>query len=263
MSAIDIHTHAFPDDVAKKAIPQLQAAAPWKAVGKGTVASLLKSMDAADVDLSVICSIATKPAQVQSIFDWCRKIRSDRIDPFPSVHPQSADAKAWLRRFADEGFVGIKLHPMYQDYDIDDPRMDEIYGTAAELGLVVESHCGHDAAFPQDERANPERIRRVIDRHKGLTFVATHMGGWTSWDQVEKHLLGCDVWMETSFTLKWMGPERLTDFIRRHGADKVLFGTDWPWASQIDEVRAIKALDLTDDQKRKILSTNAGRLLKI
>ena len=261
MSVIDIHVHAWPDDMARRAITQLEAIAEWQAVGKGTVAGLLKSMDGGDVDVSIVCSIATKPAQVKNIFDWSRKIRSERIEPFPSVHPDTPDAAGWLARFADEGFCGIKLHPMYQDFTVDDERMDALYAAAAEADMVVEMHCGHDIGFPNDERANPERIARVIDRHPALRLVATHMGGWTSWDDVERHLLGKNVFMETSFTLKWLGPQRLMEFIGRHGADKVLFGTDWPWANQKEEIAGTKALGLEEGELRKVLCSNAGRLL--
>ncbi len=111
---------AQPDEESEEA--HEEQAGGWKAVLDGRVNSLLASMDRAGVEISVVCPIATKPAQVEGIFNWCKEIRSRRIAPFPSVHPDSPDAVAWLERFASEGFRGIKLHPMYQQFAIDEER---------------------------------------------------------------------------------------------------------------------------------------------
>jgi hypothetical protein len=262
MSGVDAHTHAFPDDLAERAIATLEAECPWKAPGDGTVAGLLASMDAADLDVSLVCAIATKPDQVKGIFKWCKSIRSDRIDPLPSIHPDTDKKGKWMERFAKEGFVGIKLHPMYQDFPLDDDRMDELYAAAEETGLIVSPHCGQDIAFPpEDDRASPLRLRRVIDRYPQLKVLCTHLGGWKSWDAVEQHLIGTGVYMETSFTMSYLPPERLVEMIRRHGVDNVLFGTDWPWARQDTEVTALHKLPLTREERHQILSANAAKLL--
>lgn len=263
MATIDIHTHAFPDSIAKRAIASLEAGSEWKALGEGTVSALLKSMDKADVDLSVLCTIATKPDQVEGIVKWCKQIRDERIEPLPSVHPKTPEAARWVRRFAGEGFVGIKLHPMYQDFAADEARMDEIYGAAAEAGLFVECHCGRDIAYPpDDDRATPQRFRNIIDRFPALTLVCTHMGGWRMWDEVEACLLGANIYIETSFSLAQLGPQRAASMIRRHGAGKVLFGTDWPWSDQAGELEIVRGMGLSKNELAGLLWGNAGRLLK-
>ena len=262
MSAIDIHTHAFPDKVAPRAIKQLEAVGEWQAVGDGTVADLLKSMDAADVDISAVCAIATKPDQVKGILKWCKKIRSDRIDPLPSVHPQTPKPGKWLDRFAKAEFAGIKLHPMYQDFALDDPVVDPIFDAAADLGLFVAVHSGFDIAFPQDDRASVPRILRRIERHKGLKLLCTHLGSWKDWDRAEQMLLGADVYVETSFSLQFLEPDRATAMIRKHGTNRVLFGTDWPWRDQKRELARLARLNLTKQERRQVLWANAARLLR-
>ena len=261
MSAIDIHTHAFPDEIAKRAIAKLEAEGNWQAVGDGTIAGLVQSMDAADIDISAVCAIATKPDQVKGIFKWCKAIRSDRIEPLPSVHPQTPKAAKWLRRFAKEGFAGIKLHPMYQDFVVDDPAMDPILSAAAECGLFVEMHCGNDIAFPHDARAAPARVRRVIDRHPTLKLVCTHLGGWRAWDESAEHVLGTGAYVETSFSMPILGPERAAEMIRRHDPRRVLFGTDWPWIDQRKDLDLLGGLDLTPAEIKGIRWANAARLL--
>lgn len=259
---IDIHTHAFPDGIAERTIAALEAEGDWTAVGNGTIAGLVESMDAADIDVSCVCAIATKPDQVKGILKWCKKIHSDRIEPLPSVHPKTPKAAKWIRRFAKANLAGIKLHPMYQDFLADDPVLDPILSAVQECGLFVALHCGNDIAFPGDARAAPVRVRRLADRHPDLKLLCTHLGGWQAWDEAERYLLGTHVHIETSFSVGLLGPERAAEIIRRHGPDRVLFGTDWPWADQKEELALLDRLDLDAADRRRILWSNAAKLLR-
>lgn len=265
MRTIDVHTHTFPDHVAERAIARLEAECPWKAIGSGKVADLLASMDAAGVAASVICAIATKPDQAEGILKWCQAIRCDRIVPFPSVHPLSPQAGQAVRRVAEAGFVGIKLHPMYQDFAIDDPALDEIYAACQSLGLVVAFHCGRDIAFPpDDDRAAPARTAAMLRRFPELKVISTHMGGWRMWDESDRDLVGQpNVWFETSFSLADLPPQRAADMIRRHGVERVLFGSDWPWARQDGDLAMLDAVPLTPGEMAAIRGENAARLLGI
>jgi uncharacterized protein len=259
---IDFHTHAFPDELAERAISVLESAANWKAVARGTVKELLASMDRADVEASLVCAIATKPGQAKGILKWCGKIATDRLLPLPSVHPMDDDRAGWVDTFAQEGYRGIKLHPMYQDFVADEPRMDEIYAAASLHGLLVVVHCGCDIAYdPDDDRASPARFRRVIDKFPDLKLICTHMGGWRAWDAVSEHLIGTNVYLETSFSLADLGPEKGVDMIRRHGPDRVLMGSDWPWKTQASAIQDVQSLPLTEQEKQKILWSNAARLI--
>jgi predicted TIM-barrel fold metal-dependent hydrolase len=96
---IDFHTHAFPDNVAGHAILALEKAGDVKAKHAGRVESLLAAMDAAGVEKSVLLTIATKPSQFQAILDWCTGVASERIIPFPSVHPEDSQAVDRIRQF--------------------------------------------------------------------------------------------------------------------------------------------------------------------
>jgi hypothetical protein len=262
MRVIDFHTHAFPDEIAARAIAKLEAESPWKAVAAGTVAGLLESMDSTGIEVSVLCTIATKPDQAKGILEWCRKIRSSRIVPLPSVHPDTPDGPSWVHRIAEAGFPGIKLHPMYQEFPADDERMDPIYGAVADTGLFIVFHCGLDIAYPpDDDRASPVRLASVVRRFPDLKVVCTHLGGWRMWGEVRKHLLGSGVHMETSFTLAELGPAKVAEIIRAHGPDRILFGTDWPWARQDGELANFMRLGLDEGQARGILCDNSARLL--
>ena len=261
MQIIDFHTHAFPDELAERAVPQIAKKAGVPAALDGKVASLLCSMDRAGIERAMICSIATKPAQFQKVLDWSRKVRSPRLILFPSVHPADPDVLAHIRMIHADGFLGIKMHPYYQEFYLDEPRMDPIYACMLECGLMAFCHTGFDIAFPRERRADPERIWKVITKFPGLKFIATHMGAWEDWEEVERWLIGKPVLLETSFSISYAGAECARRLLMAHPADYILFGSDSPWNGQAEEIERIKALKLPADRQQKLFYDNARRLL--
>lgn len=261
MKIIDFHTHAFPDDLAERAMPRLEEEGNVRAPLDGRISSLLKSMDEAGIEKSVVCSIATKPSQFDPILKWSGDIASDRLIPFPSVHPADPESAEKVRIIREEGFKGIKLHPYYQGFDIDEERALPIYEAAQECGLILVVHTGFDLAFPRDRKADPVRIVKVLNAFPELRFVTTHIGAWEDWDNVRKYLLGKPVYMGVSYSIGYLGKEKARDFLLTHPEDYILFGTDSPWASQQETIDAVRGLDLGVERERKLFSENAERLL--
>ena len=258
---IDFHTHAFPDRVATAAIPALEAEGNIRAHLDGTVAGLLASMDRAGIDRSVVCSIATRPEQFEPILRWSRAIRSERIVPLPSLHPADPDLLDHLALVHAEGFKGIKMHSYYQNYLLDDPRLDPLYATLAETGLILVIHAGYDIAYPRVRKADPQRIRAVCRRFPDLKLVATHLGGWDEWEDVEEVLVGEPVWMELSFALDHLAPERVRRILLAHPADRLLFGTDSPWTDQAVSLERLRQLHLPAELLARITGANGRHLL--
>lgn len=259
---IDFHAHAFPDNLASRAIDHLEHSGGVKAFHDGRVTSLLASMDAAGIETSIVCSIATKPEQFAPILAWSKSIASPRIVPLPSVHPAAKDPVGEIHQVAEAGFLGIKIHPYYQCFEVDEQRLMPMYRALDEVGLFVVCHTGFDFAFPRDRIADPVRIRRVVDRFPSLLFISSHMGAWDDWNEVEKHLLGLPVYMDPSLSLELLGHERARQFLTTHPQDRILFGTDTPWASQAETVRLVRALELAPERERALFHGNAERLLQ-
>ena len=228
----------------------------------GRLSSLLESMDSAGIDRAVLCSIATRPEQFEKILAWSQSIDSARIVPFPSVHPDDPNAVRHVGEIARSGFRGIKLHPYYQAFKIDDERMFPIYEAITAHGLSLVCHTGFDIAFPRVRIADPKRIAAVADRFPDLIFVATHLGGWYDWDEVEAHLCGRRLYMEISFSLEELPPDRAGAIILQHPREYVLFGTDSPWTDQIAALTRFRSLDLGPEWEKAILEDNAERLLQ-
>lgn len=262
MTITDFHTHAFPDALAERAMAALLAetdsVTAWR---DGRIASLLASMDDCGIERAVLCSIATRPEQFGKILDWSRAVRSDRIVPFPSVHPADPRAPERVREIAEAGFKGVKLHPYYQDFRIDDRRMFPIYEAMSAYGLMAVFHTGFDIAFPRVRIADPARIVAATDTFPDLIFIATHLGAWEDWEEVERRLCGRPIYMEISFAIERLGRERARAMLLKHPREYVLFGTDSPWTDQTATLAHFRNLRLGDDWERSVLSENAERLL--
>ena len=154
---IDFHTHAFPEKIAFRAVEKLARDAGGLAPQTdGTVASLKTQMLVDGVDISVVQSIATNPHQQAKVNDFAIGINRDpAIVAFGSVHPDAPDALEELERIAAAGLKGVKLHPEYQGFYADDPRMKPIYRKISRLGLVTLFHAGQDYGFPPPYHAMP------------------------------------------------------------------------------------------------------------
>ncbi|HHO48978.1 MAG TPA: amidohydrolase [Desulfobacteraceae bacterium] len=258
---IDFHTHAFPDDLAARAIPFLEQEGNVKAWLNGTVADLLRSMDRAGIEKSVICSIATQPRQFRSILEWSKSIRSDRLIPLPSIHPLSENPAEELRIIAVEGFPGIKMHPYYQNFALDTEQMTAIYEALIDNNLMVVMHTGFDIAFPRIPLCDPSRIIKVLNGFPGLKMITTHLGAWDHWDEARRLLIGRPVYMELSYALDFLDPATARRMIISHPQEYLLFGSDSPWSDQENTLRLLRQLELDPALYRKIVRDNAERLL--
>jgi predicted TIM-barrel fold metal-dependent hydrolase len=262
LRAIDFHTHAFPDNLAQVAMEKLQHG-QIPAYLDGRLSSLLGSMDKAGIYRCVVCNIATRPKQFDSIMRWCKEIASERVVPFASIHPEDPEWELRIDKVAEEGLKGIKLHPYYQGFVINEKRLLPIYRRIAKNGLLLIMHTGFDIAFPKDRIADPEKVINVLNEVPDLRLITTHLGAWDDWEEVDRHLIGKDVYMEISFSLEILNKATAEDLLLRHNPDYLLFGTDSPWTDQIAAIERFQGLTLPEGLKEKTLFRNAERLLGI
>lgn len=266
---IDFHTHIFPDAVAPRALTALQAGAQrveGKAVPPctdGTLAGLLASMEHNGIDASVVLPIATKPSQTPSINRFATEVQSQQVISFYSLHPTQGDWEAVLDEIAAVGGRGIKLHPEFQFTDADSPEMLRILRKAADLQLIVVLHSGRDIGMPPPVHCTPEQLARALDAVPDVCVVAAHLGGWRMWDEVERYLVGRNLFLDTSFVVDYIAPEQYLRIIRNHGAERILFGSDNPWETPVHTLEGLQALGLTQEEMRMITHENAAGLLKL
>jgi hypothetical protein len=279
---IDIHTHTFPDAIAARAVDKLKHNSHTQPFLDGTAASLSASSAAAGVDVSVIQPVATSPAQVSDInsgaIEANRSSGVTRLLSFGCMHPAFETPEEECARLAEAGVKGIKLHAVYQRTNMDDPAYVRVMKAAADAGLLVLVHAGIDVGFLELRHCDPDKIARAIEQVPDGRYVLAHMGGWRQWDEAQALFAGQEnVWLDTSFSLGDMVPlddgfydthsaarlseARFLEMADAFGTEKLLFGTDSPWADQAKEIARIRALDLTEEEKTAILGGNAVKLL--
>ena len=277
---IDFHTHIFPEKIASRAISGMQAVSHAAAFCDGTLAGLRASMGSAGIAYSVVLPVATNPAKLTSMNDAAIALNGkDGIFHFGAVHPLAENWKQELERIAAAGIKGIKIHPHYQETDIDDIRYLRLLGRAAELGLLTVMHSGLDIGYPGVVRCSPAMTASALNQLGKIPIILAHMGGWKNWDQVADLLGPTGCMLDTAISIGQIvpldpdhyRPEELpllddTGFcslVRAFGSKRILFGTDSPWADQKAEVARIRNIPLTEAEKEDILWKNAGRLLSV
>ena len=259
---IDLHVHAFNEKIESKALAVLVGNSGVAPLTDATLDDTIKNLDEWGVDKAAVLSIATKPSQQGIINSWAAKIKSERVLPFGSVHPDADDWYDELVKIKQAGLYGIKLHPDYQGFKLDDDKMFPVYEACRELNLPVLFHSGFDYYSPDEIHCTPKRAIKVASRVKGLKMILAHLGANRMWEQVYDELagIGGEVYFDPAFTLDC--PDELMEkIILKHGADRILFASDCPWASSKEIAVKIERLKFSDDMKEKIFHINAERLL--
>ncbi|MEE0946887.1 MAG: amidohydrolase family protein [Acutalibacteraceae bacterium] len=259
---IDFHTHCFPDKIAEKAIEKLSFVSGGLIPHtKGTLYSLKEAMKREDVDTSVVLSIATNAHQQTSVNDFAAHINNDEdIIAFGSVYPHSQDVMSELERIKELGLKGVKLHPDYQGFDVDDIKLKPIYKKISELGLITVFHAGNDYGYAPPYGATPEKMSKAIEWFTSPVVVA-HWGGVGCGEDVLKYLCSKNVYFDTSYAYGTQPKYYFEKILEKHGADRLVFGTDSPWHTAGMEMRLLDTLKLTEEEKEKICYKNALKLL--
>lgn len=267
---IDFHAHTFPDKIAQKTIDFLAAKANIPYFSDGTVSGFKEKTEKAQADLAVNLPVLTNPAQFESINRFALAINADfaenggNILSFAGIHPACEDIDSKMKWIKEQGFLGVKIHPDYQETFIDDEGYIKILGCAKELDLIVTTHAGVDYGYPDSPvRCTPERAKRVIDKIGHSKFVLAHLGANEMADEVYDILAGEDVYFDTAYILRFIGKEKFVKILEKHGEDRILFATDSPWSDIRGDVEILKSFGLGKSAEEKILGENARLLLGI
>lgn len=261
MPFFDTHAHVFPDHIVGKVADVLQDFYNFKWQGKGIVDDLLFHMDEAGVQRAVIFSAATKAEQVIAVNNYVASVVAqypDRFVGLGSIHPDFADYEAELVRIKELGLRGLKFHPDFQKIRIDQQEVVNIC-RAAGPDFPILFHVG-DRRF---DYSTPARMAHLLDLVPEMTAVAAHMGGYSQWEDSWKYLVGKKVYFDTSSTLHLLDPEEVKRIIKAHGADRILWASDYPAATQKQAIADVMQLDLTPEEQEKIFHCNAEKLFCI
>lgn len=259
---IDFHTHAFPEQIAPRALQTLSyAAGGLKPQTEGTVASLKEQLKKDGVDLAVVLSIATNPGQQKKVNDFAIAVNEDpMLFAFGSIHPEAEDALEELERIHAAGLKGVKFHPEYQSFYADDEKMKPIYQKISQLGLITLFHAGQDIGFLPPYHAMPEHLLGAL-KWLDTPVVAAHWGGMGCYQEVIDKLCGTDLYLDLSFGYGLIPKKQAQLILEKHTPDQLLFGSDLPWHRPSWEKRLLDTLELSEGDRDKICFQNAQKLL--
>lgn len=260
---IDFHTHIFPENIAGKTIAFLSELSHVKPVLRADEADLRNSVESSGLEAAVILPVVTKPSQFDSVNRFASGFTKGELISFGGIHPENENYKECLRTIKEYGLKGIKLHPDYQKTDFNDIKYKRIVDYASELGLIISVHAGVDIGYPDPVRCTPLMSKEVIEEVKPEKLILAHLGGNCMWDEVEELLVGQNVMFDTAYCFGHISEEQFLRIVEHHGADKILFATDSPWASQQEYADYFNKLSLDENEKELIASGNAKKLLNL
>ena len=267
---IDFHTHVFPDKIAEKTIDALAKRASIPPFSSGTVSGLIDKMAEAHVSIAVNLPVATNPSQFESLNRFAAGINEQftnkdrKIISFAGIHPNCDNIESKMEWIRSQGFLGIKLHPDYQDTFFDDERYVAILECAKDLDLIVTTHAGYDVGYPNSPiHCTPERARRVIEKVGHKKLVLAHFGGIDAFEDLVNNLCGLDVYLDTAYALRFIGKENFMRILEKHGEDKILFASDSPWSDMTADAEILRSYKLKKETEEKIFFSNAKKLLGI
>lgn len=258
---IDAHAHIYPDKIALKAAASIGEFYHIPMALDGTLHTLLEKGGAAGIGRFLVHSVAVSWERARAINDFIARSvaeHPDKLIGFGTLHPAHPALEEELDRLLALGLRGVKLHPDFQRFCLDDPAAIRMFEAMAERGVPVLIHTG-DSRYPYSQ---PDRMARVLDRVPGLRAICAHLGGWSVWSDAWKLLAGRPgVWVDCSSSLYAVSPEEAVRIIRRYGVDRVFFGTDYPMWKPDEELARFAALDLTEEEREMILHGNLERFL--
>lgn len=262
---IDIHTHAFHPKIAHKAVDHLNSFYSITCSGDGTIANLLERESEAGLEKCVVLCAATAPAQVIPANNYAISLQRehpDQVIAFGTVHPGYDNWESELARIKAAGIRGIKLHPDFQSFWLDDPRLLPIF-EAAQKDFVFEIHIG-DRTSPEKNPSCPYKLASILRQFPGMRVIAAHFGGYRMWShalEVFSDNRFENLWFDTSSTTPFATPELAHKLLNTFPRERILFGTDWPLYDPVEELQRLQTLGGLSDSEMEIIMSNASTLL--
>jgi len=277
---IDFHTHVFPPQIKKNRKKYIELDPCFAIIYSdpkskiATADELIAGMDKSGVDVSVITNIGwTTHELCLETNDYIMESVSrypERLIGFGAVQPQSPEgAVAEIERCAKAGLKGIgEMRPDIRLLDLTDELMMAPFVEALRKHkLILLTHAsepvGHD--YHGKGIITPDVLYPFITSFPDLTIVCAHWGGglpfYALMPEVKKAM--ANVFFDTAASPLLYTSEIYNQVIQLVGADKVLFGSDYPLLEQKRLIEEIKALNLAEETENLILSGNAQRLLGI
>ncbi len=277
---IDFHTHIFSPRIKKNRSKYVDGDSCFATLYSSpdaklaTADELIASMDKDGVDISVVLNIGwtTHELCVENNDYILESVARypQRLIGFCTVQLQSLEAALdEIERCTKGGIRGVGEMRLERQslYLRDEQVMKPLIETIIKHDLILLTHTsepvGHQ--YPGKGSTTPEVLYPLITSFPDLTLVCAHWGGglpfYALMPEVKKAM--SKVFFDTAASPFLYSPQIYHQVIQLVGADKILFGSDYPLLAQSRLLKEIKSLDLPEETERWLLSGNAQRLLGI
>lgn len=261
MYFIDFHSHVYPDAIAPKAADSIRE---FYHLGDdamdGKVQTLLEQGTKAGIEKFVILPVALRPSRTRHINDFIigEVAKEDRFFGYGTIHAGMQDICQEVEYIMGKGLLGLKMHPDSQVFAIDDPRLFPVYDMIGDQ-LPILFHMG-DHRY---DYSHPARLRKVLDLFPRLRVIAAHFGGYSMYDTAAELLSDKDCFFDVSSSLMFMEEGVAEKYINHYGAERLVYGSDFPMWDPVREMERFMRLKLTDSQKEQIAHITAEGILGI
>jgi len=254
---VDVHTHAFHPKIAVKVLKQLEGHYKIPPTGTGLWEDLKPRLDKCGIAKAFVHSAATAPEQVIPANNWAISLmKIPQIVPFGTMHPGYKDMEGELARLFDNGIRGVKLHPDFQGFRLDDPALLPLFG-AMEGQFTLMVHIG-DRLPPEQNPSCPWKIAAIKRRFPKLQIIAAHFGGFFHWQYVVEAMKGLEIYMDTSSSLYAIPQELLESIFNNFPRRLFLYGSDYPLWDPMSEMEILqRRLKLSDKELEEIMTAGS------
>ena len=258
---IDSHAHIFPTKIANKAVQAIGDFYGLSMAHDGSTDTLIRSGQKIGVKKYIVHSTASRPEQVEAINNFIHKkcAQNPEFLGFGTLHPDLDDFEKEISHILSLGLKGIKLHPEFQEFSLDSPKALSMFSAIGNK-LPVLIHLG-DSRY---DTSSPRRFANALNHTPSLLAIGAHLGGYTAWNESLSLLVGRkNLYFDTSSSLPFLDKSFAVQIIKEHGADKILFGSDYPMWDHAQELERFLALPLNEIERELILGQNAKSLFQL
>ena len=208
----------------------------------------------------MILPVSLRPTNTRHINDFIidQVAKEPRFFGYGTIHAGMQDLCEEVEYVMSKGLLGLKMHSDCQVFPIDDPRLFPVYEMVQDK-LPILFHMG-DQRY---DYSHPARLRKVLELFPKLKVIAAHFGGYTMYELAAEELKGKDCFFDVSSSLMFMEEGVAESYIHRHGAERFVYGSDYPMWNPVVEMERFMQLKLTDAQKEQIAHITAEELLKV
>ncbi len=282
MKIIDTHTHIFPDEVADVYMENYSGHSNLKAVCRPTFQGLLDEYKGfGEVKLVILQEWqSTIPFDspclkfmgsshgyyYYSYNAWLGTLqrRNENLICFGGVHPLEEDRMdEFETMLLTHGLSGLKLPQCMQQFYVNDRRLFPVYERAEALNIPVLFHMGMDPIPGMDVFGHPMDAADVAKNFPHLTIILAHLG--TPFYEETKEVLAKHerVFTDISFAIEIEPSEHMTQLVRDIGIEKCLFGSDFPFIRPKSALENFMALNLTEEERERVLFRNVTQVLHL